>query len=330
VVFTLAVVAAVTYATVSQWSDVRAYLDGLSWRSVTLSFVMVLLATITATMGWRAALTNFGHRVPVRTASQIYLVGVLAKYLPGSVWAFVLQMELGKRAKLPRSRPFLASVTLAGYGATSGLLFGLFALPALAQLSGALVVAVLILTPLALVCAHPAVLTWLLRRITALVRRPADFETLTWRGMAPVLGWAVATSVVLGMHLWFLSGAGTTGVEGFSRSVGAIGLGLTLGMLAFLAPSGLGAREAIIVAALAPYMSAGAALGLALTSRLLFTIGDLVAAGVAASTAIPAIKQAIAARVGRGRPDEVTDGVTASASAGAGAAATGSPGSSGG
>jgi hypothetical protein len=158
------------------------------------------------------------------------------------------------------------------------------------------------------------VLTWLLRKVTALVRRPAEFQTLTWRGMAPVMGWAVATSVILGLHLWLLSGAATTGATGFGRSIGAIGLGLTLGMLAFLAPSGLGAREAIIVAALAPYMSAGAALGLALTSRLLFTIGDVVAASVAAGTALPAIRQAIMAKVNRDRTPTEAPATTASAS----------------
>jgi hypothetical protein len=293
VVFTLAIVAAVIYATVSQWSDVQSYLSSLSWSSVALSGLMVMVATLTATMGWRAALRNFGDQVPVRTAGQIYLVGILAKYLPGSVWAFVLQMELGKRANLPRIRPFLASLTLTGYGAVSGLLFGLFAIPAVSQVSGALVVVVIILAPIALICAQPAVLSWLLRRATKLVRRPAEFPTLTYRGMAPVAGWAIATTVTLGLHLWLLSGLSATGGEGYMRSVGAIGLGMTLGMVAFLAPSGLGVREALIVAALAPYMSAGAALGLALTSRLLLTLGDVLAAVIAGSTALPAIRLAL-------------------------------------
>jgi uncharacterized membrane protein YbhN (UPF0104 family) len=67
-------------------------------------------------------------------------------------------------------------------------------------------------------------------------------------------------------------------------------LGLTAGMVAFLSPSGLGVREAIITAALLPYVPAGVALGLALSSRMIFIAADLVAAGTAALSGLPAAR----------------------------------------
>ncbi len=291
VVFTVAVVAAVSYATVSQWSGVHAYLLALAWPSVVLALLMVMVGMATATFGWRSALRYTGHRVPVHTAAQIYVLGLMAKYLPGSVWAFVLQMELGKRARLPRQAAFLASIVLAGLGATVALVLGLFAIPALLGDNVVLAVAAMALIPISLTCAHPRVLTWLLRRLVAVVRKRVEIPTITWRAELPVVGWSLATWLVFGLHLWLLANASAApGLGGYFVCVGAVALGQTIGMLAFLAPSGLGVREAIIVAVLAPFTTAATALGIALASRLIFTLGDIISAGSAALWAVAAPK----------------------------------------
>jgi uncharacterized membrane protein YbhN (UPF0104 family) len=53
---------------------------------------------------------------------------------------------------------------------------------------------------------------------------------------------------------------------------------MTAGFIVIVAPSGIGVREAVIVAALAPVLNTSAALAVALVLRLLFTVADLVAA----------------------------------------------------
>ena len=62
---------------------------------------------------------------------------------------------------------------------------------------------------------------------------------------------------------------------------------LLVSLFAFLVPSGLGVREAIIVATLLPYVpNAGVALGMALASRLIFVIADLIAGAFAGTLAL--------------------------------------------
>ena len=53
---------------------------------------------------------------------------------------------------------------------------------------------------------------------------------------------------------------------------------MTAGFLVFVAPSGIGIREAVLVAALAPVLDTGEALSVALVVRLVFTLADLLAA----------------------------------------------------
>ena len=90
------------------------------------------------------------------------------------------------------------------------------------------------------------------------------------------------------MHLWLLANAqAEPGVWAVLRSIGAIALALSISVFAFIVPSGIGVREAILVAALAPYLggNTGVALGITYASRMIFTAADVIAAGAAALSA---------------------------------------------
>lgn len=299
IAFTVAVVGAVAYTAVRQWVDVRETFTALAWPAVLLSLLFVLAALGAQTMAWRACLGAVGHPIRVRIGAQIYLIGLLARYIPGSLWAFVLQMELGKRARLPRARVFVASLLVTGLGITAAVLLGATNLPVLFEHGTVIAVALAILVPLAVICAHPRVLTMLTSRMLTVLRRPPLDAPITWAGVGPVIGWNALGWAFLGAHLWLLAGpGGAAGIRGLAGCVGAMALGVTAGTVAFLSPSGLGVREATITAALLPYVPAGTALGMALASRLVLTVGEVLAAGVAAASA---------PRVRRGAPEEVAD-----------------------
>jgi hypothetical protein len=63
-----------------------------------------------------------------------------------------------------------------------------------------------------------------------------------------------------------------------ARAIGGFGAAYVAGVLAVLAPGGLGVREGLLVLLLAPAVGEGAALLVALGSRILFTVAELVAA----------------------------------------------------
>ncbi len=300
-VFTIAVIVGVTYTVANQWPQVKGYLSELTWQSMALSLVMVLLSLMAGTMAWRAACEAVGHKVKVRDASQIYLIGLLAKYLPGSVWAFVLQMELGKRANLPRARSFVASIVTVGIGVTVSLALGLVGLPALDDVGRGVAVTLVALIPLSLICAHPRVLTRLVQLMLKLLRRPQLEQPFTWTGIGKIAFWSVACFTASGAHLWLLAGStSATGLMGLLRCIGAIGLAMTVGLFVFLVPSGIGVREVIIVATLLPYVpNEGTAIAIAGASRLIFVVGDLLGAGGAALLGVGDLRMKIRARARR-------------------------------
>lgn len=297
------VVAAVTYAVVSQWSDVTKAIHSLAWQSVALAFVMVLLGMAGGVMSWRALLREEGYPLGILSAAMIVLVGQLGKYLPGSVWSVLLQMDLAKREGVPPARTFTATLCWMGLGVSSALTVGLFGLPVLVDAGQPLAWVMLGLLPIALICSHPKVLTRLVDLALRLLRRDPLPHSFTWRGVSEAFGWSLFTWFCYGTHLWLLANAlGAPGWSGFMRCLGGFAMAMTAGVLFVLAPSGAGIREGLIVSALAGAMVRGEALGIAVVSRMLFTISDVALAGLAGLWAWHILRDE---RSGKGHPVNV-------------------------
>ncbi len=278
----LAVVAYVAYQLAQQWHEVSTTLLALPWTRLTLSFAAVCVGVLLGPLVWRAMLADLGSRLRVRDAMRIYLVGQLGKYVPGSVVAVLMQMELARAVGVTRSRSFTASILTAGIVVVGSLLAGLLGLPAFLH-HDPRVVALFGLLPIGLVMLHPRVLTWAVNRLLRLLRREPLPHRLTAGAIGTATSLSVATYVAYGVHMFVLVGAlHSSSLKVFLLCVGGMGLAMTAGLVAFVLPSGIGARELVIVTALGTVLPYGQALALAVVSRLMFTVTELVTAGVAA------------------------------------------------
>ena len=96
-------------------------------------------------------------------------------------------------------------------------------------------------------------------------------------------GWSAVMWLCFGIHVYVLVAA-LGGSDAFLRSVGAYALAWVAGFLVFFAPAGAGARELTLVVLLAPVLERPEALAVAVVSRVLSVVGDLVVAvsGIAA------------------------------------------------
>lgn len=293
----LVLVGAVAWAVARQWDAVRDTIARIELPFLLLSMMAAMVGMFCNVMAFNAVLGALQTRVSSVEACRCYLVGQLGKYVPGSVWAMVLQMELAKKAGVPRVNGFTATIVTLGLSTVGALVIGLVGLPHLLGLGEVAPVAVMILLPLAVICALPPVLTRLvnLLLVRVLRRRPLP-RALGWGDVGLALGWTSVAWLCFGSHLWLLTSAeASPGLTGWVQAVGALALAMSAGSIAVVAPSGIGVREAIVVAALAPFVSAGVALGLAVASRVTFVLADLVAAGLAALAASRGDRRATAA-----------------------------------
>jgi glycosyltransferase 2 family protein len=299
VIAAVAIVFFLVNTTIDQWSEVSATFRKLSWTTLVIAALVAFVGLFANMMAWRAALADLDHRIPVHTAAPIMLVGTLGKYLPGSVWAYVVQMELGRRGGVPRNRVFVASLVTTGMGIAIGLLIGVAGLPiafeALATAPRDNVVfgkiafyAAIVMLPIAAVCAHPRVLTRLVGILLRLLRRPPLSRPISWRGTLELSAWAAIGYLCLGISLWLLARAEIgSGISDVGRSITVMALAMSVSVFVVIAPSGIGIREFIVAVALTGHgVTFEAAFAIALVARLIFTLGDGVVAGVAAAVGL--------------------------------------------
>jgi hypothetical protein len=293
------------YSLVSQWSEVSDTLTSLPVPTVVLSFAVVFVAAFLTPPMWQIMLADLGTKVRARDSAMIYLVGQLGKYVPGSVWAFLVQMELAKAAGVTRVRSFTASLITTGVGIVSSLVTGILAMPVILNGHRELLWLFVVL-PFGLALLHPRLLTWLISRVLRVLRRPPLPHPVSFAPIVKIFFLAAFVSSLYGLHIWLLADAlGDPGWSGLLLCIGTMSLAMTAGLLAFFLPSGIGVREVVIVAALATALPASQALALAVVSRVMFTVVDLASAGGAA----------LVARHGKGkRPAPVDDATDEAAS----------------
>ncbi len=267
------------YGLFSRWDETRRAVTELSWPYIGAALVVGVLGLGAWMLAWRSLLSGLGSPLPMRASVRVYFVSQLGKYIPGSVWAFVAQMELAKEHRVPRERGGSAALLAMATTIASGCAVAAVTLPLTSADATHRYWWLLILAPIFVGLLHPRVVAFALNKALRLARRAPLTRTAGLGTMAITLAWTTAGWLLFGVHAWLLVRA--AGGSGLFLSTGAYALAFTAGFLVVIAPGGVGVREAALTVALGPVLPAGAPLVVALASRVVMTIADLVWAGAA-------------------------------------------------
>lgn len=281
--FVVVTVALGAWAVISEWDQIRQALDKLSLLAIGASGLSIVAGLLTSMAVWRALLAGLGSPLPWRVAAQVLFVSQLGKYLPGSVWPMVAQMELGRDHGVPRRRSATAFVLLMLFNLTTGLLVACATLPFAAAGHLPFLRWAFVLAPVLLIGFHPRVLNPMLGLLLRLAKRPPLERPLRLRTCLVAAATLVVQWVFLGLHiLALMTDLGAHPARSALLSVGGFALAWAIGPLLVIAPAGLGLREVTMVAVLSPAVGSGNAIVVAVTSRVLMTLTDLLLAGLAA------------------------------------------------
>jgi hypothetical protein len=115
------------------WPQARPALARLSVGSLGLALLTVLAGLFTSFLGWRAVLADYGGRLPLAGGLRVFFLSQPGKYLPGSIWPAVAQMELGREYKVPRRVSAAAVAVFMLLILATALLVAAVSLPLLGQ-----------------------------------------------------------------------------------------------------------------------------------------------------------------------------------------------------
>ncbi|MCU1351113.1 MAG: hypothetical protein JWM05_322 [Acidimicrobiales bacterium] len=273
----------VVHTLVGSWSEVRAALQGASWRWLVLGFALAAGGMASVAWGWRSVFRLLGVDVPAGRTIAWYFVGELGKYLPGGVWPVLGRGELARRGGVPRGRAY-ASVGLSLlvlYLAATFVAVGLLPF-ALSGGGFSPWMLFLLALPAGLVVLHHGVLERLLGLARRLTGRELPLEVPSWRQSVAVVVRYIPSWLMIGGATWAVARSLTPDAS-FARVMFAATLSWLAGFLAVPVPAGAGIREAVLVAASG--LPGGIAAATAVGVRLMFVAVDGIGAAISAPIA---------------------------------------------
>lgn len=282
----LVLLAGLALAVARQWGDVTGRLGRLRPGPAALALALLVAGLQTSMLAWRAILADLGSPLPLGTAARIIYVAQLGKYLPGSVWPIVLQMQRGRDAGVPRARAAAASLIMIALAVVTGALVGLLALPALMGGGGSRYTLTLLALPVGVVLLHPAVINRLIEIGLRVLRRPPLEHRLSAAGLLAAAAFFLASYLLFGLQAFVLAVAlGGAGAGSLVLAVGGFAVASAAGLAFVVAPAGAGVREAVLVLVLSTAIPTSAAAAVAIASRLLSVLADALVAALAVLSA---------------------------------------------
>jgi glycosyltransferase 2 family protein len=264
------------WALAAQWGAVRPLLGQLSALPLGVALAAVAGGILATFLCWREVLADLGARLPVLAGARVFFLGQLGKYLPGSLWPVVAQMELGRDYSVPERTSGSAVAVFLLVLVGTGLAVAAATVPFLGPDAVHAYWWLLAALPLTLVLLVPPVLNRLLALGMRLARRPPLPRPLSAGGILRAVGWALGSWLAYGVHVWVLAGQlAPGGLPELARATGAFAAAWCAGFLLVVAPAGAGVREAALVLLLGGALARPQATVVAVVSRLLFVAGDL-------------------------------------------------------
>jgi hypothetical protein len=277
------VLAFCSYGLAVEWPELRPAIGRLHAYSIAGALAAAMASAGCSMLAWRRLLADLGSKLPVKVAARVTFMAQMGKYLPGAIWSVAAQVELGRDHHVPRRRGIAALVMWIAGSIAVGLLVAAVSLPlASPEVARRYLIFFIAAIPVIAICLAPPVLHRMLNFGLKIIRQEPLEQRVSWRGLASALAWVLLGWLLLGIQMWLLvSDLARDGVHSLVIAIGATALAFAVALLLIVFPNGIGAREVILAAALAPALPHGAALAVALVGRGVTTVSDVAWGGIA-------------------------------------------------
>lgn len=244
------------------WGGTHAHVSAAGWAFLSGAAALVVAALVGSGFVWISILRDLGA-TPKPWWFGVFLQAQLGKYVPGAVWQYAGRGAIGAAHGVPlrlvaRSIPIELLATSAAAAAFAAALLGWWGLAATAGALGAAAYG----------------------RSVARKGRHAFADAAVSASLLYAVTWPL-----IGLSFWLTAKAFVAVPwHDLAYYTGAFAVAWVVGLVAFFAPGGVGVREAVLVALLRGRLGSADALVVALASRGVLTLADVVAAGLGFGT----------------------------------------------
>jgi hypothetical protein len=279
------VTASVVYFLTAAWRYAGS-MPPVAWNAAAAAASAVILLLylaqfVTSGIAWHLWLRSVHEPSRPSIAIALFSLSQIAKYVPGSIAHHIARVALGRRYGLSTPGMVLTIALEQGWALIAGIAMAAASIaflgPALAgiEMPSPLRIALIALIALLL----PMTGIWLVGESRpALMDRWLGQRRITHPGIATLLSCFVLYCGNFALAGWSLDLLARA-LFGLPEShallaVGVFAVAWLAGMVAIVSPGGIGVREAVLLAGLTPAYGPGTALGVAVSYRIVSSLGD--------------------------------------------------------
>lgn len=270
---------------IRDWESLSDALARASLGYLLLAMLCFISSNLIVVFCWHAVLFLLGADVPFMTAFRSYFYSGMTKYIPGKIWGMAFRIIVAGREGVREGTAALGVVfesilLIASASFVGGIAF--------TQLNIPLPTSVRIMSfllPFSVFLLHPSnlkrVIPWLGKRYGTYFTIPDHYPSFL--DLLVLLWGYCGIWVMNGLGLFFLSGSiRSQTLDDFVPLVAGNTLAWLAGFITVLSPAGLGVREIVLTTLLGSISGASFAALVAVMSRAMMIITELLGALIAA------------------------------------------------
>ena len=243
------------------------------WRPVSLVLGVLGVATFLILNAelWRRLLHALGPELPPLPATAIWFTSGLGRFVPTSLLTPMIRMAMAEREGVPKRITLVSVVYEIGLALCAALVVGAYFIVDLPDLKGDAARFLAIGLPiLGLIALQPKIFHRVTARALARFGRSGVPRALSSRRVLEFLTLYALVYILAGLSTFALGqSVYPMGSDDIVTVLGAFAVGTALGIIAFVVPAGLVAREAGLAVALSPIMPTAPAVAIAVLSRVI-------------------------------------------------------------
>jgi hypothetical protein len=248
----------------------------IDWLWIAVATVIVLLTYILLIDTWRRLVAGWGGYLTFGTASRIWFVSNLGKYLPGKVWSIAAMSVMSREQAVSPVAAAGSSILIQLITISTGIALAVFmGVRAIDQPRLAIVVG---LALAAAVASLPFTIPRLASVTSALTGRTIEVPPLATRTLLLTVARSLLSWLAYGVAFqFFVRGVLGSAAGATTSYIAVYAASYILGFLALFAPGGVIVRESALVAGMVRLGLAGQAdaFAVAVASRLWLTVVEL-------------------------------------------------------
>ncbi|GAA1963172.1 lysylphosphatidylglycerol synthase transmembrane domain-containing protein [Nocardioides panacihumi] len=275
---------AVGLLAVTIWSQRESFAESLrrlGWRDLVLAAAAAAAALAASGLSWRASMIAVAphHKLPLRESARVFFLSQIGKYVPGSVFPMLMQIELTRRHGISRTANAAGMLVAMLVGLVTSGLVGVGALTLVNREAVQTYWFVLIVLPIGVILLKPTILARFVTLLAKLLRRDVRLDPPEARHLLIAATWSLTSWLLFGLQAWIIAKDIASGGDvTYLQATGAFALAWLVGFLVVISPAGVGAREGVLVVAFSGSLTTAEGLAFAVVSRLVLTAVDGLAA----------------------------------------------------